>query len=43
MCVNLVIYKDWYLTFRKEHRQMEFENRMLRKKFEPQRDEVTGE
>jgi len=39
----LVIEKDWYLTFRKEQKQMEFENRMLRKISEPQRDEVTGE
>jgi hypothetical protein len=31
------------LTSRKEHRLRVFENRVLRRMFEPKRDEVTGE
>jgi hypothetical protein len=33
----------WSLTLRKEHRLRVFENRVLRKKFGPKRDGVTGE
>jgi hypothetical protein len=33
----------WSFTLREEHRLRVFENRMLRKIFEPMRDEVTGE
>jgi hypothetical protein len=35
--------KTWSLTLREEHRLREFENRVLRRIFGPQRDEVTGE
>ena len=31
------------LTLREKHRLIVFENRVLRKLFEPKRDEVTGE
>jgi hypothetical protein len=30
-------------TFREEHRLRVFENRVLRRRFGPKRDEVTGE
>jgi hypothetical protein len=33
----------WSLILREEHRLGVFEDRMLRKIFEPKRDEVTGE
>ena len=33
----------WSITMRDEHRLRECENRVLRKIFGPQRDEVTGE
>jgi hypothetical protein len=36
-------YETWSLTLRKEHRLRPFENRVIRKKFGPKRDEVTGE
>jgi hypothetical protein len=35
--------ETWSLTLREEHRLRVFENRVLRRIFEPQRDEVTGE
>jgi hypothetical protein len=35
--------ETWSLTLRKEHRLRVFENRVLRRIFGPQRDEVTGE
>jgi hypothetical protein len=35
--------KTWSLTFREEHRLSVFENRVLRRIFEPKRDEVTEE
>jgi hypothetical protein len=53
--VNVKIYKiiilpvvlygceTWSLTLREEHRLRVFENRVLRRIFEPKRDEVTGE
>jgi hypothetical protein len=33
----------WPLTLREEHRLSVFENKVLRRIFEPKRDEVTGE
>jgi hypothetical protein len=33
----------WSLTLREEHRLRVFENRVLRRKFVPKRDEVTGD
>jgi hypothetical protein len=41
----VVLYgcEAWSLTLREEHRLRVFENRVLRKIFGPQRDEVTGE
>jgi hypothetical protein len=41
----VVLYecKTWSLTSRKELRLRVFENRVLRRIFEPKRDEVTGE
>jgi hypothetical protein len=33
----------WSLTLREEQRLRVFENRVLRRKFAPKRDEVTGE
>jgi hypothetical protein len=33
----------WSLTWRKERRLRVFENRVLRRTFQPKRDEVTGE
>jgi hypothetical protein len=40
----VVLYgcETWSLTLRKEHRLRVFENRFLRRKFGPKRDEVTG-
>jgi hypothetical protein len=35
--------KTWSLTLREENRLRVFENRVLRRIFGPQRDEVTGE
>ena len=35
--------ETWSLTLREECRLKVFENRVLRKKFGPKRDEVTGE
>jgi hypothetical protein len=39
----VVLYgcETWSLTLKEEHRQMVFENRVLRRIFEPKRDEVT--
>jgi hypothetical protein len=41
----VVLYEceTWSLTLREEHRLGVFQNRVLRKIFEPKRDEVTGE
>ena len=35
--------ETWSLTLREERRLRVFENRLLRRVFEPKRDEVTGE
>jgi hypothetical protein len=35
--------ETWSLTLREEHRLRAFENRILRRKFGPKRNEVTGE
>jgi hypothetical protein len=35
--------ETWTLTLREEHRLRVFENRVLRRIFGPERDEVTGE
>jgi hypothetical protein len=35
--------ETWSLTLREEHRLRVFENRVLRRIFEPKRDEVTGQ
>jgi hypothetical protein len=35
--------ETWSLTLREEHRLRVYENRVLRRIFEPKRDEVTGE
>jgi hypothetical protein len=34
--------ETWSLTLREEHRLRVFENKVLRRIFEPKRDEVTG-
>jgi hypothetical protein len=41
----VVLYgcETWSLTLREEHRLRVFENRVLKRIFEPRRDEVTGE
>ena len=41
----VVLYgcETWSLTLREEHRLRVFENRVLRRIFEPKRDGVTGE
>jgi hypothetical protein len=41
----IVLYgcETWSLTLREEHRLRVFENRVLRRIFGPERDEVTGE
>jgi hypothetical protein len=41
----IVLYgcETWSLTLREEHRLRVFENRVLRRIFEPKRDEVTRE
>jgi hypothetical protein len=41
----VVLYgcETWSLTLREEHRLRVFENRVLRRIFEPRRDEVTGD
>jgi hypothetical protein len=36
-------YETWSLTLREEHRLRLFENKVLRRIFESERDEVTGE
>jgi len=36
-------FETWSLTLREEHRPRVFENKMLRRIFEPKRDEVTRE
>jgi hypothetical protein len=35
--------ETWFLTLREEHRLRVFENRVLRRIFVPNQDEVTGE
>jgi hypothetical protein len=35
--------ENWSFTLTEEHRLRVFENRVLRKKFGPKKDEVTGE
>jgi hypothetical protein len=41
----VVLYgcEAWSLTLREEHRLRVFDNRVLRRMFEPKRDEMTGE
>jgi hypothetical protein len=41
----VVLYgcETWSLTLREKHRLRVFENKVLRRIFEPKRDEVTGE
>jgi len=43
--VDVVLYgcENWSLTLREECRRRVFENRELKRKFGPKRDEVTGE
>ena len=43
--LSVVLYgcEIWLLTLREEHRLTMFENRVLRRIFEPKRNEVTGE
>jgi hypothetical protein len=41
--VVLYARETWSLTLRDEHRLSVFENRVLRKRFRPKRDEVTGD
>ena len=36
-------YETWLLTLKEEHRLRVFENGVLRRIFEPKRDEVTGD
>jgi hypothetical protein len=36
-------WETWSVTLREEHRLRVFENRVLRRIFAPERDEVTGE
>jgi hypothetical protein len=45
MILPVVLYgcETWSPTLREEHRLRVFENRVLRRKFRPKRDEVTGE
>jgi hypothetical protein len=40
--VVLYVCETWLLTLREEHRLRVLENRVLRRLFEPKRDEVTG-
>jgi hypothetical protein len=37
------LYSEGTLALREEHRMRVFENRVLRRIFEPKRDEVTGD
>jgi hypothetical protein len=41
--IVLYVRETWSLTLREEHRLRVFENRVLRRKFGPSKDEVTGE
>jgi hypothetical protein len=45
MILPVVLYgcETWSLTIWGEHRRRVFENKVLRRIFEPKRDEVTGE
>jgi hypothetical protein len=36
-------YETWSLTLKEEHRLRVFDNRMLRRIFEPKREEVAGD
>jgi hypothetical protein len=36
------VYETWSLTLKEEHKLMVFENRVLRRIFEPKREEVGG-
>ena len=40
--VVVVVVETWSLTLREERRLRVFENRVLRRVFEPKRDKVTG-
>jgi hypothetical protein len=40
--VSLYGRKTWFLTLREEHRLRVFENKVLRRIFQPKRDQVTG-
>jgi F0F1-type ATP synthase delta subunit len=42
LSVVLNWYKNWLLTLKEEHRLKMFKNRVVRRIFEPKRDEVTG-
>jgi hypothetical protein len=45
MHIRVLFYgcETWSLTLREEHRLRVFENRVLRRIFGPERDEVTGD
>jgi hypothetical protein len=43
LSVVLYGYKTWYLTLRGEQRLRVFENRVLRRRFRPKRDEIIGD
>jgi hypothetical protein len=43
LCAVLYGCETWALTLREEHRLRVFENRVLRRIFGPERDEVMGE
>jgi len=43
LCVVLYGCETWSLTLKEERRLMVFENRVLRRIFGPERNEVTGE
>jgi hypothetical protein len=42
--IHVVLYwcKDWAFIWKEEHTMREFENRVLKMKFGPKRDEVAG-
>jgi len=43
--INVVLYwcKTWAFIWKEEHRMRAFENRVLKMKFGPKREDVTGE
>jgi hypothetical protein len=49
ICYSIILpvvlygYETWWLTLREKRRMRVFENRVLRRVFEPKKDEVTGE